>query len=76
MQQLVNLTSFSFNSVKRSNVAGNRFELKLGKTKLNNTPLPFFIVLASSVQISEIKAFKTKTNALLFYKNDEHSDSK
>ena len=32
MQQLVNLTSFSFNSVKRSNVAGNRFELKLGKT--------------------------------------------
>ena len=43
------------NSVKRSDVTGNRFEWQV-KTKLYNTPFPYFIVVASSVKILEGKA--------------------
>ena len=45
-------------SVKRSDVTGNRFEWQLGENKLNNTPPPYFIVLASSVGISEVNAIE------------------
>ena len=43
---------------KHSDVTGNRFEWELGENKVNKTPLPYFIVLASSVTIMEVKAIE------------------
>ena len=47
-----------FNSVKRSDLTGNRFEWELGQKRLCETRPPYFIVLASSVKTKEVKAIE------------------
>ena len=48
---------WELNSVKRSDVTGNRFEWNLVKTTLYNyPPLPYFLVLAGSAKTKEVKA--------------------
>ena len=49
---------YSQNSVKRSDVTGNRFEWELGENKVIRPSTPYFIVLASSLTTMEVKAIE------------------
>ena len=53
--------------MKRRDVTGNCFECQLGKKKLYNTP--YFIVLASSVKILEVKATFTEYSDIVIYQD-------
>ena len=54
------------NSVKRSDVTGNRLNGSSVTTKLHKTPPPYFIVLDSSVTTMEVKAIEFHRIDLFF----------